>query len=109
MKEEQKEAQPIEQVTTPEPVSEIPEKEVTPEPKQPTEGEPEQPRTQISSETPEAETKTVQEELAELVKGCVVEGECKSLGSKFGEAAERLGMPVDSLIDAVFELVKKAK
>ena len=58
------------------------------------------------SEVPEAETKTVQEQLAEQVKACVVETRsCEDLGTKFDTVATELGIGVDDLINQVFEII----
>lgn len=86
-------AQVTEQEAKPEqPVSEIPEEQAA------------------ETEQPTTEAATTQEELAELVRGCVAESkECKDLGARFDDTAKRLGIPVNQLIDEVFELVKKAK
>ena len=76
-----------EQAETPEPISELPGEEVSPE-------------------AQEVETKTVQEELADLVRGCVIEGKsCRDLSTRFTEASKELGISFDKLLDAVFELV----
>lgn len=93
MTEEQKIPESGHPITEPEqPASEAPKKEATLEAEQP--------------EAPEAETKSVQEQLADLVKGCVVEGkDCINLGSKFDEAAKELGIGFDELLDQVFEII----
>ncbi len=75
--------------------------------------EAEQPREPISDEpgaegTPEAETKTVQEQLAEQVNACVIERKtCENLGSKLDDAAKELGIGLDELIDQVFEIIAR--
>lgn len=74
----------------------------TPEPEQPEAPtlEAEQPEIQ------EPETLSVQDQLADLVKGCVVEGKsCEDLGTKFDEAARELGIGFDELLDQVFEII----
>lgn len=77
----------LEAEQTPEPISEIPGAEVSPE----------------SS----AVTETVQE-LAELVKSCVVEGKtCEHLGRKFDDIAKELGIGFNELLDRVFEIARK--
>lgn len=59
-------------------------------------------------EASEAEAKTVQEELAEQVKACVVESKsCEGLGSQFDDAAKKLHIRVDDLIEDVFEIVTR--
>ena len=59
-----------------------------------------------ASEVPEAETKTVQEQLAEQVKACLVErNSCENLGSKFDDTAKELGIGLEELIDQVFEII----
>ena len=62
----------------------------------------------LQPEQPEVETKSVQEQLAEQVRICVVEGRnCKDLGSKLDEVAKELGIEVNELIDQVFEIVTR--
>ena len=59
-----------------------------------------------ASEVPEIETKTVQEQLAEQVKACVVETRsCEDLGAKFDKVATELGIGLDELINQVFEII----
>lgn len=88
-----------EQVAIPEP-SEAPTLEAKPEPTSELPGE------EVSSEALEIETKTVQQELADLVRGCVIEGKsCRDLSTRFTEASKELGISFDKLLDAVFELV----
>lgn len=61
-----------------------------------------------ASEVPEAETKTLQEQLAEQVNACVIERKtCENLGSKLDDAAKELGIGLDELIDQVFVLVAR--
>ena len=88
MEEERTTEQPtVEPEATPEPISD-------------------EPGAEISPEAPEVETKTVQEQLAQHVKACFIEGKgCKGLGNKFDEVAKELNIEVDELIDEVFELV----
>lgn len=83
------------------------EQEVTSEPEQPT-PEPisEIPGAEVSPES-SAVTETVQE-LAELVKSCVVEGKtCEHLGRKFDDIAKELGIGFNELLDRVFEIARK--
>lgn len=102
---EEEKAQVTEQEATPEPEQpEAPEEEATLEAEQLTkttpEPTPEIPQAGVSSDE-------AKEQLAQEVKACVIEGKnCRGLGDKFDEVARKLGVPVDELIDGVFELAK---
>lgn len=61
-----------------------------------------------ASEAPEAETKTVQERLADEVKSCVLESRnCEGLGGKLEDTAQELGIGLDELLDQVFEIIAR--
>lgn len=98
--EPEQQATELEQALEPEQqASEAPTLEAEPEP---ISGE------EVSSERQEVETKSVQKQLAELVKACVLESRsCEDLGTKFTEAAKELGIGFNELLDMVFEIVTR--
>lgn len=105
--EEKAEVATIEPEATPEPTTEIPGAEISPELTEPTaEVAPE-----LEGKPSEVETK---EKLAAEVKAkllaCAEENDCiDALLGRFEQVASKLGIPTDKLIDQVFALLKGEK